>query len=66
MGIWVSFALLSALVFDVKVMTDCVMPSVPKYVFWVSDYPKTASGKIQKFKLREEGVQFLREGKGME
>lgn len=26
---------------------------VPKYIFWTDDYPKTASGKIQKFKLRE-------------
>jgi acyl-CoA synthetase (AMP-forming)/AMP-acid ligase II len=26
---------------------------VPKYVFWVEEYPKTASGKIQKFKLRD-------------
>lgn len=26
---------------------------VPKHVFWVEEYPKTASGKIQKFKLRE-------------
>ncbi|KAM0252326.1 hypothetical protein ACHAQJ_007764 [Trichoderma viride] len=26
---------------------------VPKYVFWVTDYPKTASGKIQKFKLQQ-------------
>lgn len=25
----------------------------PKYVFWVDEYPKTASGKVQKFKLRE-------------
>jgi acyl-CoA synthetase (AMP-forming)/AMP-acid ligase II len=25
---------------------------VPKHVFWVEEYPKTASGKIQKFKLR--------------
>ncbi|KAL9028524.1 MAG: hypothetical protein Q9180_007154 [Flavoplaca navasiana] len=32
---------------------------VPKYIFWVDDYPKTASGKIQKFKLREEGVRLL-------
>lgn len=39
---------------------------VPKYVFWVEDYPKTASGKVQKFKLREGGVQLLKEGKGME
>ncbi|KAJ9138056.1 Long-chain fatty-acid-CoA ligase-like protein [Coniochaeta hoffmannii] len=26
---------------------------VPKYVFWVEEYPKTASGKIQKYKLRD-------------
>lgn len=32
---------------------------VPKYVFWVDEYPKTASGKIQKFKLREMGVKWL-------
>ncbi|KAI2468112.1 acetyl-CoA synthetase-like protein [Annulohypoxylon bovei var. microspora] len=25
----------------------------PKYVFWIDEFPKTASGKIQKFKLRE-------------
>ena len=34
---------------------------VPKYVFWVREYPKTASGKIQKFKLREMGIQMLKE-----
>lgn len=37
---------------------------VPKYVFYVNDYPSTVSGKIQKFKLREIGVQLLKEGKG--
>lgn len=37
---------------------------VPKYVFWVTEYPKTASGKIQKFKLRETGTEMLKEGKG--
>ena len=26
---------------------------VPKHVFWTKEYPKTASGKIQKFKLRD-------------
>ncbi|KAI1472470.1 acetyl-CoA synthetase-like protein [Daldinia caldariorum] len=26
---------------------------VPKYVFWTDEFPKTASGKIQKFKLRD-------------
>lgn len=32
---------------------------VPKHVFFVSEYPLTASGKIQKFKLREIAVQKL-------
>ncbi|NLD90955.1 MAG: AMP-binding protein, partial [Lentisphaerae bacterium] len=26
----------------------------PKYVFFVDEYPLTASGKIQKYKLREQ------------
>lgn len=38
---------------------------VPKYVFWVDNYPKTASGKIQKFKLKELGMKLLGEGKGI-
>jgi acyl-CoA synthetase (AMP-forming)/AMP-acid ligase II len=38
---------------------------VPKYVFWVREYPKTASGKIQKFKLRDTGIELVREGKGV-
>ena len=33
---------------------------VPKYVFFVDNYPKTASGKIQKFKLRELGQRLMR------
>lgn len=36
---------------------------VPKHVFWVGEYPKTASGKIQRFKLREVGIQLIQEGK---
>jgi acyl-coenzyme A synthetase/AMP-(fatty) acid ligase len=32
----------------------------------VDDYPKTASGKIQKFKLREDGAQLVKDGKGLE
>ncbi|CAM1506313.1 Fc.00g059540.m01.CDS01 [Cosmosporella sp. VM-42] len=35
----------------------------PKYVFWVEEYPKTASGKIQKFKLRTMAKKWLDEGK---
>jgi fatty-acyl-CoA synthase len=34
---------------------------VPKYVFFVDAYPMTASGKIQKYKLREMGVTWLKE-----
>jgi acyl-CoA synthetase (AMP-forming)/AMP-acid ligase II len=33
----------------------------PKHVFFVNEYPKTASGKIQKFKLREDGKRLLSE-----
>ncbi|KAF2770668.1 acetyl-CoA synthetase-like protein [Teratosphaeria nubilosa] len=38
---------------------------VPKFVFWVQEYPKTASGKIQKFRLREIGLQMVDEGRGL-
>ena len=34
---------------------------IPKYVFFVDSYPMTASGKIQKYKLREMGLQFLKQ-----
>jgi acyl-CoA synthetase (AMP-forming)/AMP-acid ligase II len=33
--------------------TNLSLHLVPKYVFWIDEYPKTASGKIQKFKLRD-------------
>ena len=33
---------------------------VPKYVRFVNDFPMTASGKIQKYKLREEHERRLR------
>lgn len=38
---------------------------VPKYVFFLSDsslLPKTASGKIQKFKLEETAIKLLKDG----
>lgn len=31
----------------------------PKYIFFVDDYPMTASGKIQKYKLREMSTELL-------
>jgi fatty-acyl-CoA synthase len=34
---------------------------VPRYVFFVDSYPMTASGKIQKYKLRENGLTLLKE-----
>jgi acyl-coenzyme A synthetase/AMP-(fatty) acid ligase len=36
---------------------------VPKHVFWVEEYPKTASGKIQKFKLRDMAKELIGGGK---
>jgi fatty-acyl-CoA synthase len=33
---------------------------IPKYVRFVTGFPMTASGKIQKYKLREEHQQLLR------
>ncbi|HPH02452.1 MAG TPA: AMP-binding protein, partial [Spirochaetota bacterium] len=38
---------------------------IPKYVFFMKEYPMTASGKIQKYKLREMSHALLRE-KGIE
>jgi acyl-CoA synthetase (AMP-forming)/AMP-acid ligase II len=38
---------------------------VPKYIFWTDSYPKTPSGKIQKFKLREEGIRLVKGEKGL-
>lgn len=38
---------------------------IPKYVFFVDDFPMTASGKIQKYKLRELSLELLKD-KGVE
>ena len=32
---------------------------IPKYIFFVKEYPSTASGKIQKYKLRKMAQEFL-------
>lgn len=34
---------------------------IPKYIFFVDSFPQTASGKIQKYKLREMGLQRAKE-----
>lgn len=38
---------------------------IPKYVFFVDGYPMTASGKIQKYKLKDVGLELLK-AKGVE
>ncbi len=38
---------------------------IPKYIFFVEEFPMTASGKIQKYKLSELAVQLCNE-KGIE
>lgn len=35
----------------------------PKYVFWMDEFPKTASGKIQKYKLRELAKELVAKGR---
>ncbi len=32
---------------------------IPKYIFFINEFPMTASGKIQKYKLREIGVKLI-------
>ena len=38
---------------------------IPKYIFFVKEFPMTGSGKIQKFKLKDVGLQLCKE-KGIE
>ncbi|MDR1138390.1 MAG: AMP-binding protein [Clostridiales bacterium] len=46
---------------DVKSFLDTKLArhKIPKYIFFVDKYPMTASGKIQKFKLREQAKTSL-------
>ena len=32
------------------------MPMVPRYVDFIDEIPKTPTGKMEKYKLREQGV----------
>jgi acyl-CoA synthetase (AMP-forming)/AMP-acid ligase II len=41
-------------------MTKIARYKVPKHVFFVEEFPLTASGKIQKFKLREMALELLK------
>ena len=38
---------------------------IPKYIFFIKEFPMTGSGKIQKFKLKDLGLQLCKE-KGIE
>ena len=38
---------------------------VPRHVFFVDSYPMTASGKVQKYKLREQGLALLQQGRAL-
>lgn len=40
-------------------LTKIARYKVPKHIFIVDEYPMTASGKVQKFKLREMAVELL-------
>ena len=42
------------------VLSNMARHKVPKYVLFMESFPMTASGKIQKFKLRELAVERLR------
>lgn len=42
------------------VLQNMARHKVPKNVFFVSEFPMTASGKIQKFKLRDMAVELLK------
>jgi fatty-acyl-CoA synthase len=34
---------------------------IPQHVLFIDDFPKTASGKIQKYKLRDMGLEFVKQ-----
>ncbi|MDD1764341.1 MAG: AMP-binding protein [Methanobacteriaceae archaeon] len=42
-------------------MTKIARYKVPKHVFFVKEFPLTASGKIQKFKLKEQASELLKQ-----
>lgn len=33
---------------------------IPKYIFFVNEFPMTGSGKIQKFRLKDLGLQLVK------
>ena len=49
--------------FDVRDFCDGKIAryKIPKYILFVEGFPLTGSGKIQKFKLKDLGLQMLAE-----
>ena len=43
-------------------VTKIARYKVPKHIFFVDGFPLTASGKIQKFKLRDQAVELIKKG----
>ena len=37
-----------------------IVTLTPKYIFFVDEFPMTGSGKIQKFKLKDVGLELCR------
>ena len=48
--------------FDVRDFCDGKIAryKIPKYIFFVDEFPMTGSGKIQKFKLKDVGLELCR------
>jgi fatty-acyl-CoA synthase len=44
-------------------LTKIARYKVPKHVFFVNNFPLTASGKVQKFKLREQATELIKTSK---
>ena len=40
---------------------ETVSQKIPKYIFFIKEFPMTGSGKIQKFKLKDLGLQLCKE-----
>ena len=37
---------------------------IPKYIWFVEEFPMTVTGKVQKFRMREIATKRMQEGKG--
>ena len=58
-GNYTTLFLFLTLKFKKLVKNNMARHKVPSYVKFLDEFPTTASGKIQKFKLREMGIKLL-------